>query len=773
MSPVDAAKLLEVAPDATPEQIETRFLALQARLEDKIAKAPTPGLKVKYRESLAEITTAFETLTLAADASTLPVLQRQEAPKAPAVGGVPSPRDSSAPVRSTASAGTPEGKPSAAKRAGSREFALVAIIALAVLGVGGWWVVKTRADNAEKERLAAEAKAMAEQKAAADKQAADNARLAKEAADKAEKDRLDRQATQARTRLAELNVLFDAANSAQQTADRELSDLQSQVRDLRGATTPEARMLTARQQAQDKLVTWMRDNLPAHPARIAKAKAEQLVSLRADTEMGPALDSYASAITQLQGDIAKSRQELLVITGPVRIASSPAGLSYEATDAFGRSFTGVTPATLDLALGSTKISVRSATWPDIVRNVAVQRGENPEFVADFASLAGSLRVTSNPVGLGFEATDARGLSFKGTTPASLELALGGATVKISRPGWPDFSRNLTIQRGDNPEITAEFPSGTFELASTPSGAAVWRNGQRLGVTPYRTELQPGRHDFELRLTGYESKALTVTVTPRQIVPLIAELEKIVPPEPGQPWTLVDLKLTLQPIAAGSFMMGRSAGEKGLLRDQGPQTQVTLTKPFWLGKTEVTQAQWEALMGQNPSHFKGPSLPVETVSYYDAIEFCMRLTERERKAGRLPEGYAYTLPTEAQWEYAARAGTTGPYAGSLDTKGWYSVNSGYQTHSVGEKQANGWGLQDMQGNVEEWCLDWKAYHLPGGSVTDPRGPASGAMRTLRGGSWAASGPDNGLDDMRLDYRADAVPSFRGQVLGFRLALSSNP
>jgi formylglycine-generating enzyme required for sulfatase activity len=231
---------------------------------------------------------------------------------------------------------------------------------------------------------------------------------------------------------------------------------------------------------------------------------------------------------------------------------------------------------------------------------------------------------------------------------------------------------------------------------------------------------------------------------------------------GRSITIPDVNLELLPISAGRFAMGSTNGGS----DERPVTQVEITRAFWLGKTEVTQAQWEAVMGSNPSRFKGADRPVEQVSYDDALEFCRKLTARERAAGRLPSGYEYTLPTEAQWEYACRAGTTGDYAGSLDSMGWYGDNSGRQTHSVGQKQANAWGLYDMHGNVWEWCLDWYAGSLPGGTVRDPSGPSSGSFRVIRGGSW-----NDAASRCRSANRNHFVPGFFN--LGFRLALSSAP
>jgi formylglycine-generating enzyme required for sulfatase activity len=230
---------------------------------------------------------------------------------------------------------------------------------------------------------------------------------------------------------------------------------------------------------------------------------------------------------------------------------------------------------------------------------------------------------------------------------------------------------------------------------------------------------------------------------------------------SRPIMIRDLGLEMLPISPGRFAMGSASGG---LDHERPVTQVTISRPFWLGKTEVTQAQWEALMGSDPSNFKGANLPVEQVTWDEAMAFCQKLTERERAAGRLPEGYAYTLPTETQWEYACRAGTTGDYAGHLDTMGWYDANSGNSTNPVGQKQANAWGLHDMHGNVWEWCLDWYGNY-PGGSVTDPSGPGSGSHRVIRGGSWLPFAVN-----CRSAFRFMITPDIRENSLGFRVALT---
>ena len=254
----------------------------------------------------------------------------------------------------------------------------------------------------------------------------------------------------------------------------------------------------------------------------------------------------------------------------------------------------------------------------------------------------------------------------------------------------------------------------------------------------------------------------------------AHLDPAAAPVPGQNSTIEPgggVALDLVWIEPGTFTMGSPASEVGRDGDEGPQTQVRLTKGFWLGKFEVTQAQWQELMGNNPSDFQnaGRDAPVEMVSWDQSMAFCRKLTEQEQRAGRLPTGYRYTLPTEAQWEYAARAGTASPYGvtGNLEDIGWYSANSGGTTKPVGQKRANAWGLHDMHGNVWEWCSDWFGNY-PGGNATDPTGPSSGSYRVSRGGSWYF-----GALPCRSACRVSRLPGFRDLDFGFRLALSSTP
>jgi len=229
------------------------------------------------------------------------------------------------------------------------------------------------------------------------------------------------------------------------------------------------------------------------------------------------------------------------------------------------------------------------------------------------------------------------------------------------------------------------------------------------------------------------------------------------------------------ISPGTFTMGSPDSEDGRTAYEGPQTRVTLTQGFWMGIYEVTQQEYTDLIGTNPSHFTAsPDLPVEFLSWTDATNYCHTLTQRERASGRIPGNYTYRLPTEAEWEYACRAGTTtrfthgdDPGYASLTNYAWFGDNSGSKTHPVGEKLANPWGLYDMYGNVWEWCQDWLAFY-PGGSVTNPVvAPPVGSLPTARGGGYYY----DGSTCRSAERGAMDPPTATRWDVGFRVVLSS--
>ena len=232
--------------------------------------------------------------------------------------------------------------------------------------------------------------------------------------------------------------------------------------------------------------------------------------------------------------------------------------------------------------------------------------------------------------------------------------------------------------------------------------------------------------------------------------------------------LLDIGLEMLWVKPGSFTMGSPGSETDRYDDER-QHQVTLGKGFYLGKHEVTQSQWERVMGNNPSQFKGTDRPVEKVSWDDAVAFCKKLTEMEERAGRLFDGMAYQLPTEAQWEYACRAGTRSAFSrGESLTSSQASISEGPpETSEVGSYLANPWGFHDMHGNVWEWCVDWYGEY-PLGTSPDPVGPADGSARVGRGGSWF-----NAASSARCASRGSIAPGSSNGTLGFRLSLRSMP
>jgi len=251
------------------------------------------------------------------------------------------------------------------------------------------------------------------------------------------------------------------------------------------------------------------------------------------------------------------------------------------------------------------------------------------------------------------------------------------------------------------------------------------------------------------------------------VPLDQAIQEAPAPQPA-PANMVRIN-------GGTFTMGSPSSEPERWDDE-TQHQVTVSS-FYMGKYEVTQKEYQEVMGTNPSSFKGDNLPVECVSWFDAVEYCNALS---RKEGLTPaytinesgnrtvtwnrSANGYRLPTEAEWEYACRAGTTTAYntgANINNNTGWYDANSAGSTQEAGQKPANAWGLYDMHGNVWEWCWDWFGDYTSG-TQTDPVGASSGSDRVSRGGGWFDS-----AQGVRSAFRNYGTPSYRYSNLGFRL------
>ena len=220
---------------------------------------------------------------------------------------------------------------------------------------------------------------------------------------------------------------------------------------------------------------------------------------------------------------------------------------------------------------------------------------------------------------------------------------------------------------------------------------------------------------------------------------------------------VGMKMILLP--GGQFAMGSLPCEKGRAHDEFAH-EVVISKSFYIAATEVTQKQWKEIMGFENCNFKGDNLPVEKISWKQAMEFCRKLSKKENKN--------YTLPTEAQWEYACRGGSQDSFTGGfkLDETGWYFDNSENISHAVATKKANNWGLYDMHGNVAEWCLDNYVCDYPEEQVTDPAGPAEGKYKVFRGGAWSHFNRA-----ARCSARSCAPASYQLKYVGFRITMQA--
>ena len=354
-----------------------------------------------------------------------------------------------------------------------------------------------------------------------------------------------------------------------------------------------------------------------------------------------------------------------------------------------------------------------------------------------------------------------------------------------------FSRgSMVVEEPPTAAAVREPETGKLTVKSNVGGAKVYINRADRGVEPVSATLNPGEYSIILKKEGYSDAFDTVRVEAGSAKTINVVMEKPAPPpmiEPPQrpatatidnTFTSPTLETTFALIPAGTFMMGSPNGESGD-RDETLH-QVTISKPFYMQTTEVTQGQWQKVMGHNPSRFNscGNDCPVEQVSWNAVQEFIGKLNGMERTD-------RYRLPTEAQWEYAARAGTTTPfntgsscletdqanYDGSYPLSGCSKGEYRQKTVRVGSFAPNPWGLYDMHGNVMEWVQDVKGDYLAA-SITDPEGPAWGTHRVIRGGSW-----DNLPSDCRSARRVNFVPGSRSSLQGFRLlstvAVSDSP
>lgn len=284
-------------------------------------------------------------------------------------------------------------------------------------------------------------------------------------------------------------------------------------------------------------------------------------------------------------------------------------------------------------------------------------------------------------------------------------------------------------------VSLEQICGSVKISSSASidGATVYIDGKNVGTAPlFLQNIAVGKHKLEVKKNGYRAYEENICVQDGQTYSI--ENKELSKAPTQTTFSVNGVSFDMVKVEAGTFMMGATPEMEDPLGDEEPVHKVTLTNNYYLGKYEVTQALWQAVMGSNPSKFKGANLPVENVFYYEDQDNCMEFI---KKLNRIT-GKNFRLPTEAEWEYAARGGKKSKgyqYSGSnnLADVAWYGDNSNDRTHPVGTKQPNELGIYDMSGNVCEWCQDWYNDYS-NLDQTNPNGPTRGYGHVRRGGSW---------------------------------------
>ena len=421
---------------------------------------------------------------------------------------------------------------------------------------------------------------------------------------------------------------------------------------------------------------------------------------------------------------------------------------------------------------SYRVLVTMDGYEPVSTNVAIGSGEKSELpLLRLIRQTGAISLSSTPSGVEwrFSALPAGSQPAvkNGSAPALLDMVpTGDYTVEFRRNGWPTVRKTLHVSAGQTASADARFEGGTIIVESTPQGAEVREaGGRKLGVTPLvLQDLPGGDYSYLLTLPGSRAARVSGKLESGRTLRLSGTISAREAPEAGRDWSVPEADIDLIWIAPGSFDMGAGDADFARLgttaKEPGASVMalrhVSLSTGYWMAATELTNAQWRAVTGEN----RGPdNLPVSGISWDDAAQFCQKLTEREQSAGRLPSGCEYFLPTEAQWEYACRAGGRGGVP-----EGWTAANSGRKVHAVASLNANAWGLYDMLGNVREFCSD-TYVDQPETSGSDPEVLTPREDRAARGGSWS-------------DFSANCAPysrtgvyrSRRADYYGMRLCLS---
>ncbi|MEZ5412864.1 MAG: SUMF1/EgtB/PvdO family nonheme iron enzyme [Opitutaceae bacterium] len=759
MSPAEAAKLLELPESATPEQIEARFHELRTKLEDKIAKAPTPGLKAKYRESLEEITTAFETLTVAADSSALPVLKKQAAPSEQPAAASSAPAGGEMPPSHETQSSTAKPK----VKSGGKEFIIVAVIAVAVLAGGGWWVMKTKAENAEKARLAAVAKAEAERLAEDKKRAEDEekARLV------AEQERLDKLAATTRAKIAELRIAWEALEQEARALERRLSDLKAEERNLannlKGGTSPDLLQTRADLAAHEELYNWLHQQLLRHPAKVARVQGEELLSAKQVDEAVSTITRAAEEQLRLENEFAANRKSMLTLTGEVSIKAGIQGVKWSLTDAYGRIHTGEgTLTSRSLPIGPLRAEFTRNSFKSRTQQVVVRRGQT--LTLDPGFVPAKVTIESHPSGAEVWLDNSR----LGVTPLlNHNFSPGEFRLELRLPDYP--SKSVTFKVDENtfhrdrvillrpdsgvPGFAYEMGQGIgseksytwIEVKSVIPGSPAARAGIKPGDYIYEIAPPTGpaiivddmwewNDDFDVHavLSGRPGDVFKVKIggawidgeahpPTREVSFALMAQRDAMQPRPGEAFeNTLGMKFVPVPGAKVLFSIWETR-----VQDFAAFVKATghdATGGMWSLRRGVFAQHGDTW--RQPGYRQEPDHPVVGVNHADAVAFCRWLTETERAAGRLGLNQAYRLPTDAEWSQAVGPDTypwgnqwppppnAGNYAGNeardADWADWLTLpghaDNFARTAPVGSFPANRHGLFDLGGNVLERVAD---------------------------------------------------------------------
>lgn len=345
----------------------------------------------------------------------------------------------------------------------------------------------------------------------------------------------------------------------------------------------------------------------------------------------------------------------------------------------------------------------------------------------------------------------------GTSPIFVqEYLIGKYDIRISKTDYSDYTTSVTIAEGQTTTVSAMLENGRQVTITTSRGAEIYVDGSLVGTTSFKGNLTYGNHTAYAMQNGKRSQKRSINVSHEEPIPIVQLMfsDKLT-------YTVGGVSFTMIFVEGGTFIMGATSEQERDAYDREKPVHNVELSSYYMANTEVTQELWQAVMGNNPSYFKGNTRPVEHVSWDECQIFIRKLNSMT--------GEQFRLPTEAEWEYAASGGNKSrgyKYSGgnNISKIAWFEANSNSVTHPVALMEANKLGIYDMSGNVYEWCNDWYGLYNSG-SQTNPQGALSGWSRVIRGGSWF-----NALKACRVSFRSYCSPNRGNNYTGLRLAMS---